>query len=157
MNKALIVIIVVISAYLGYTSINSEEDNASITSEKVSPVKEVNVQEKIVVTPVPENLYDNKKTTLDGRYILNITTKTTETSQVFAFSSNGTFKLNRHMISPNPAISGSIEGTYSITGNTINLVFPAVRDMEAFPVDTATMKIKSETELQYGNFIAILD
>ena len=108
MNKTLIVIIVVISAYLGYTSLTSEEDNSSNTSEKVTSAKEANVQEKIVVSPVTEDLYDNKKTTLDGRYVLNITTETTETSQVFKFSSDGTFALNRHMISPNPALSGNV-------------------------------------------------
>ncbi|MCI2285029.1 hypothetical protein L3081_18585 [Colwellia sp. MSW7] len=91
---------------------------------------------------------------LDGRYVLNITTETTETSQVFTFSSNGKFELNRQMISPNPDLAGTIEGTYFIKGNTVDLVFPAERDKMTFPVDTAEMTIKSETE--YGGLIASL-
>lgn len=157
MNKALIVIIVVISAYLGYTSINSEEDNTSIATENNSSAKELDNHKEIAVAPIAEVVYDNKNTTLDGHYVLNITTETTETSQVFSFSSNGTFKLNRHMISPNPALSGSIEGTYFIKGNTVHLVFPADRDNKTFSVDTAEMTIKSESELEYGGFIARLD
>ena len=61
------------------------------------------------------------------------------------------------MISPNPALAGSIEGTYFIQGNTINLVFPADRDKKTFSLDTAEMTIKSETELEYGGYIARLD
>ena len=157
MNKPLIVIIVVIAAYLGYNSLNNEENDTATTSETISSEKSLDSQEKIEDTPVPEDLYDNKNTTLDGRYVLNITTATTETSQVFTFSSNGTFELNRHMISPNPALSGNVAGTYSIKGNTIHLVFPAERDKKTFSVDTAEMTIKSETELEYGGFIARLD
>ena len=89
--------------------------------------------------------------------MLNITTDTTETSQEFTFSSDGTFELSRQMISPNPALAGSIEGTYFIQGNTINLVFPADRDKKTFLLDTAEMTIKSETELEYGGYIARLD
>ena len=152
MNKVLIVIVVVISAYLGYNSLTNEEDSTSITSEK-----SLDNQEKKMDIPVPEEVYDNNSTTLDGRYVLNITTDTTETSQVFTFSSDGTFELSRQMISPNPALAGSIEGTYFITGNTINLVFPADRDKKTFSLDTADMTIKSETELEYGGHIAHLD
>ena len=157
MNKALIVIIVVISTYLGYTSLTSEEESTGNTPASISSEKELANQKEIAVTPIAEVVYDNKNTTLDGRYVLNITTETTETSQVFSFSSNGTFELNRHMISPNPALSGSIEGTYFIKGNTVHLVFPADRDNKTFSVDTAEMTIKSESELEYGGFIARLD
>jgi len=152
MNKALIAIIVVISAYLGYQSLTNEEDNATMTSEQ-----SVAKQEIIEEAPVVEEVYDNKDTTLDGRYVLNITTETTETSQVFTFSSNGTFELSRQMISPNPELAGSIEGTYFIKGNTVHLVFPAERDKKTFSVDTGEMTIKSETELEYGAFIATRD
>jgi len=152
MNKVLIVIIVVISAYLAYGSLSNEEDNTAIASEK-----SLDIQEEIVETPILEEVYDNKNTTIEGRYVLNITTETTETSQEFTFSSDGTFELSRQMISPNPALAGSIEGTYFITGNTINLVFPADRDKKTFSLDTADMTIKSETELEYGGYIARLD
>jgi len=152
MNKILIVIIVVISAYLAYGSLTNEEDSTPITSEKT-----VVNQEAIEQTPEPEEVYNNTSSTIDGRYVLNITTDTTETSQVFTFSSNGTFELSRQMISPNPALAGSIEGTYFIQGNIINLVFPADRDKKTFSLDTTEMTIKSETELEYGGYIAHLD
>ena len=154
MNKALIVIIVIISAYLAYDAVNSKEETAPITS-----VKSKDIQEQVKEPPVPEETYtyDNKSTTLDGRYVLNITTETTETSQVFTFSKNGKFELNRQMISPNPELAGSVEGTYFIKGNTVHLVFPTDRDKKTFTVDTAEMVIKSETELEYSGFIAKLD
>jgi hypothetical protein len=152
MNKVLIVIIVVISAYLAYGSLSNEEESTPITSEKM-----VVNQEAIQQTPEPEELYENNGTTLDGRYVLNITTDTTETSQVFTFSSDGSFELSRQMISPNPALGGSIEGSYFITGNTVNLVFPTDRDKKVFSLDTADMTIKSETELEYGGSIAHRD
>ncbi|NQY88452.1 MAG: hypothetical protein HRT51_12050 [Colwellia sp.] len=152
MNKVLIGIVVVISAYLAYGSLTNEEDNTAITAEK-----SLAIQEEIEETPVPEDVYENTGTTIDGRYVLNITTDTTETSQEFTFSSDGTFELSRQMISPNPALAGSIEGTYFIQGNTINLVFPADRDKKTFSLDTAEMTIKSETELEYGGYIARLD
>jgi len=152
MNKILIVIIVVISAYLAYGSLTNEEDSTPITSEKT-----VVNQEAIEQTPEPEEVYNNTSSTIDGRYVLNITTDTTETSQVFTFSSNGTFELSRQMISPNPALAGSIEGTYFIQDNIINLVFPTDRDKKTFSLDTTEMTIKSETELEYGGYIAHLD
>ena len=152
MNKVLIVIVVVITAYLAFGSLNSTDDNTKIT-----PEKSLGSQEKIEEAPTPKEVYDNKNTTLDGRYILNITTDTSETSQVFTFSSDGTFELSRQMISPNPALAGSIEGTYFIQGNIVNLVFPVDRDKKTFTLDTADMIIKSETELEYGGFIAQRD
>lgn len=154
MNKALIVIIVIISAYLAYDAVNSKVETAPITL-----VKSKDIQEQVKETPVPEDTYtyDNKSTTLDGRYVLNITTETTETSQVFTFTKNGKFELSRQMISPDPALAGSIEGTYFIKGNTVHLVFPVDRDKKTFTVDTAEMTIKSETELEYSGFIARLD
>jgi hypothetical protein len=160
MNKVLIAIGVILSAYLIYSSLNSDDDNTPVATETF-----IDDQEDVVSTSgavetfveEAEDVYDNKSTTIDGRYVLNITTDTTETSQVFDFSSNGTFALNRKMISPNPALAGSVEGTYTIKGNIINLVFPDVRDKDTFSVDTAEMIIKSETELEYGGFIAVLD
>ncbi len=152
MNKALIAIIVVIAAYLAYGSLTNKENNTPVTSER-----NVVNQEASEEVPEPEEVYENKGTTIDGRYVLNITTDTTETSQVFTFSSNGTFELSRQMISPNPALAGSIEGTYFIQGNIINLVFPADRDKKTFSVDTAELTIKSETELEYSGYIARLD
>ena len=154
MNKALIVIIVVIAAYLGYNSLSNEEGT---TSENISSNKSLGNQEAIKDTAIPEEVYNNESTTLDGRYILNITTDLAESSQVFAFSSNGSFELSRSMISPNPALAGSIEGTYFIKGNTVHLVFPVDRDKKTFPVDTAEMTVMSETELKYGHFIARRD
>jgi len=148
MKKVLIVIIVVLSAYLAFTSMNESE----VTSEE-----SVGNQEIIQETPEPAEVYENNNSTIDGRYVLNITTETTETSQVFTFSSDETFELNRQMISPNPELTGTIEGTYFIKENTIHLVFPADRDKKTFSVDTAEMTIKSETELEYGGFIAHLD
>jgi hypothetical protein len=156
MNKVLIGIGIILSAYLIYSAVNSDDESTAITSEKVLDKQEI-TQNAAVIEEVVEDVYDNKSATIEGRYILNITTDTTETSQVFDFNSNGTFELNRKMISPNPALAGNIEGTYTITGNTINLVFPANRDKDTFSVDTAEMKIKSETELEYGGFIAVLD
>ncbi len=152
MNKVLIGIGVVLSAYLIYISVNNEEDNIPIASETF-----LENQENVESTLVPEVVYNNKSTTIDGRYVLNITTDTTETSQVFTFSSDGTFKLSRNMISPNPALAGTVEGSYTITGNTIDLVFPADRDKKTFSVDTAQMTIKSDTEIEYSSFIAVLD
>ena len=149
MNKILIGVIVVIAGYLAFTSISNEKEN---TTENT-----IVKQEKIEEIPVPENTYKNEKMTLDGTYILNITTDTTETSQVFTFSSDGTFELNRKMINPNPALAGSIQGTYFIQNNTVNLVFPADRDKKTFAVDTAEMTIISETELEYSGYIASLD
>jgi hypothetical protein len=160
MNKILIGIGVVLSAYLIYSSINNEEDITTVASETVSDNQEitkVDNQENTNETPVPEEVYDNNSTTIDGRYILNITTDTTKTSQVFTFSSNGTFELTRSMISPNPALGGSVEGSYKVTGNTIDLIFSVERDKETFPVDTGIMTIKSESELEYGGHIAVLD
>lgn len=155
MNKVLIVIIVIISAYLAYNSMSDTEENTSVTSS----TQRLDIKEQIKEAPVPEETYtyDNKSTSLDGRYILNITTETTETSQVFTFSSDGKFELSRQMISPDPSLAGSIEGTYFIKGNTVHLVFPADRDKKTFTVDTAEMTIKSETELEYSGFIAKLD
>jgi hypothetical protein len=152
MNKVLIVIIVVISAYLAYNSLNSAEDSTSITSEKSLDNKEIKMD-----IPAAEEVYDNNSTNLEGRYVLNITTDTTETSQVFTFSLNGTFELSRRMIRPNPALAGTIEGTYFIKGNTVHLVFPADRDKTTFSLDTTEMTIKSENELEYGGYIARLD
>lgn len=152
MNKVLIVIVVVISAYLAYGSLTNEEDSTPIASER-----SLDIKDEIEETPVPEEVYDNTSTTIEGRYVLNITTDTTETSQEFTFSSDGTFELSRQMINPNPALAGTIEGSYVIQGNIINLVFASDRDKDTFPVDTAEMTIKSETELEYGGFIARLD
>lgn len=160
MNKVLIAIGVILSAYLIYSSLNSEEDNTPVANEKLMVEQQEVVSKSGVIESFdeePEEVYDNKSSTIEGRYILNITTDTTETSQVFDFSSNGTFDLNRKMISPNPALAGSISGTYAIKGNIINLIFPADRDKDTFSVDTAEMIIKSETELEYGGFIAVLD
>jgi hypothetical protein len=160
MNKILIGIGVVLSAYLIYSSINNEEDITTVASETVSDNQEitkVDNQEITNETLVPEEVYDNNSTTIDGRYILNINTDTTKTSQVFTFSSNGTFELTRSMLSPNPALGGSVEGSYKVTGNTIDLLFPADRDKKAFSVDTAKMTIRSETEIAYNGFIAVLD
>lgn len=154
MNKILIGIGVVLSAYLIYSSMDNEEGKAPAVSETVISNQE-NVADTFVAEP--EDVYDNKSATIEGRYVLNITTDTTETSQVFIFNSNRTFELNRSMISPNPALAGEIVGTYTIVGNTINLVFPDDRDKDTFSVDTAEMIIKSETELEYGGFIAHLD
>ena len=155
MNKVLIVVIVIISAYLAYNSMSETE----VTTTNTTTNQRLDIQEQIKETPVPEETYtyDNKSTTLDGRYVLNITTETTETSQVFTFSKNGKFELNRQMISPDPALAGSTEGTYFIKGNIVHLVFPADRDKKTFTVDTAEMVIKSETELEYSGFIAKLD
>jgi len=152
MKKVLIIIIVVLSAYLAFTSINNSEDSSTVTPEEA-----VNTKGNIKQIIEPEEVYDNKNTTLDGRYVLNITTETTETSQVFTFYSDETFELSRQMISPNPALSGSIAGTYFIKGNIIHLVFPADRDKKTFSVDTSEMTIKSETELEYGGYIAHRD
>jgi hypothetical protein len=154
MNRILIIIIVVIGGYLAFTSLNSEETSVPVTA-KTS----LNTQDEIehIKEAVTEDVYDNKNTTLDGRYLLNITTETSETSQVFDFSSNGSFELSRQMIRPNPEVGGSIEGTYFIQGNTVHLVFPVDRDKKAFPLDTAEMTVISETELKYGNSIAVLD
>lgn len=156
MNKVLIGIGIILSAYLIYNAVSSEDESAAITSEKVLDKQDI-IENTAVIEEVVEDVYDNQSATIDGSYILNITTDTTETSQVFDFSSNGTFALNRKMISPNPELAGSVKGTYTITGNTINLVFPANRDKKTFSVDTAEMTIKSETELEYGGFIAVLD
>ena len=131
MNKVLIAVGVILSAYLIYSAVNGEEDSTPVaTEERMDEQQEVVSNSGVIESfeQEPEEVYDNKSTTIEGRYILNITTSTTETSQVFDFSSNGTFALNRKMISPNPALAGSIEGTYAIKGNIIKLVFPTDRD-----------------------------
>jgi hypothetical protein len=161
MNKVIIAIGVILSAYLIYSSLNSGEENTPVTAEKLMDEQQDAVSNTSNVIESfdeePEVVYDNKSSTIEGRYILNITTDTTETSQVFEFSSNGTFDLNRKMISPNPALGGTIEGTYTIKGNIINLIFSPDRNKDLFPVDTGTMTIKSDTELAYGSYIAVLD
>ena len=156
MNKILIGMGVLLSAYLIYTSVNNEEDTAPIALEK-SMNEQVKSEDTMVAVEQIEDVYDNTSATIEGRYVLNITTDTTETSQVFIFNSNRTFELNRSMISPNPALAGDIVGTYTIVGNIIKLVFPDDRDKDTFSVDTAEMIIKSETELEYSGFIAHLD
>lgn len=154
MNRILIIIIAVIGGYLAFTSFNNEETSTPIATEA-----SLNTQDEVehITETVAKEVYDNKNTTLDGRYLLNITTETSETSQVFNFSSNGSFELSRQMIRPNPEQGGSIEGTYFIQGNTVHLVFPVDRDKKTFPLDTAEMTVLSETELKYGNSIAVLD
>ena len=158
MNKILIAVGIILSAYLIYSSINSNDNVSDVSNE--NPVIEQPSKAETpsqMVEEIVEEVYDNKRRTLDGRYVLNITTETTETSQVFDFASNGTFTLSRKMISPDPSLAGTIIGTYTIKGNIINLAFPAERDKKTFSVDTAEMTIKSDTEIEYGGFIAYLD
>ena len=157
MNKILIAVGIIVSAYLIYSSMNSNDNNAKDTIETSTPESQTeSVSSPQQVEEIVEDVYDNKRKTLDGRYVLNISTETTETSQVFDFSTNGSFTLSRKMISPDPSLAGTVIGTYTIKGNTIHLSFPAERDKKTFSVDTAGMTIKSESEIEYGGFIAFL-
>ena len=147
MNKALIVIIVVISAYLIYGSFSNDE---KVSLEEVATVDK-NALDIADVPVTKEPAFENKSASLDGVYSLYIKSDLAETNQEFVFQPDGTFTLRRYVLEPKDDGRDVItNGTYTIEKNKVNLIFRENRDIDVFPEQLIILTIKRNGNLVYG-------
>jgi hypothetical protein len=151
MNKILIGIGVILSAYLIYTAVSNDEDTSPVLSEKTKETRDI-VEEPEIAAYVNTDKY------LDDSYSLVLETKLATTNQTYTFNRDMTFELRRYVVEPkNDPRDSTTSGTYSIDKNTVALTFKLQRDLEIFPEDVIMLKIIRNGNLKYGNFELIKD
>lgn len=152
MNKVIIAIGVVLSAYLIYTAVSNDDQN-EVDLEAVAKI------ETIVTKPNEEIVdeyadSDNDTEYLDGKYSLYYVTDVAETEQVYTFSKDKTFELSREIVVPashkNEQVS---KGTYEIIKNEVVLKFEEERNKKVFPENVITLKMLKDGNLKYNTLV----
>jgi hypothetical protein len=152
MNKVLIAIGVILSAYLIYTSVSSDDKN-EVDLEAVAKVETVVTKSN---DEIVDNYADSDNDTeyLDGKYSLYYVTEMAETDQVYTFSEDKTFELTREIVVPashnNEQVS---KGTYEIVKNEVVLKFEKERNRKYFPEDVIELKMLKDGNLEYDTLI----
>ena len=148
MNRILIIIIAVISAYLIYGSFSEDE---KVDLEQVVVVKETNLP---ITTELDDPSFENSEENLNESYTLSIKSDLGETNQELDLNSDNTFQFRRYVILPkSDKRDTTATGTYSIVKNDITLNFDSNRDVDVFPENVITLKMKKNGNLKYGIFI----
>ena len=150
MNKIVIGIGVVLSAYLIYTSVNNEEGEAPVSSEKMIENQEITEDTPVLEEVIP---YVNTEEYLDSRYSLLIESDLAKTNQEFTFTSDYNFELRRYVIVPeDDQRDSTTTGTYSMKKNEVTLTFELERDLDVFIEDIIILNMRRNGNLQYGPF-----
>ena len=153
MNKILIAIGVILSAYLIYTSVSKDDEvdlEAVAKIETVSTTKDNSDIQELDELADP----DQKTDFLDGSYSLYIATDIAETEQVFSFAENNTFELSRKIVVPtNDKRAEVSKGTYEVIKNEVVLKFEEERDLKVFPENMITLKMLKDGNLKYNTLV----
>jgi hypothetical protein len=151
MNRILIIIIAVVSAYLIYGSLSEDE--------KVDTEAVAKIETQVILKDTPEideDLIDPDSgiETLDGVYSAKIITNAAETIQEYTFNSNSTFEVDRRIVVPaNDRRSFIAKGTYEIVKNEVILTLNEDRNVKFFPKSKMTVKILKDDNLKYDTLI----
>lgn len=153
MNKALIVIIVVISAYLIYGSFSNDEKvdlGAVAKVETKSRLKDKPVE---VIEDELTNTDDTIKH-LDGIYSLYFVTDIAETEQEFIFYPDNTFKLTRRIVVPaDDHRDFMTKGSYAIIKNEVVMALEESRNTKFFPKSEMRLKMLKDGNLKFDTLI----
>jgi hypothetical protein len=151
MNRILIIIIAVVSAYLIYGSFSEDE---KLDTEAVAKI-----ETKVTLKDTPEideDLADPNSgmKTLDGVYSAKMITNAAETVQEYSFDSDGTFEVDRRIVVPaNDRRSFIAKGTYEIVKNEVILTLNEDRNVKFFPKSVMTLKLLKDDNLKYDTLI----
>lgn len=154
MSKVLIGIIVVIAGYLAFNSLNSEEDNSVVRTDK-----EVLDTKEITPEPVEEMILQSLKSVI-GDYGLQVTSSKGKkvTQQILSIKSDNTFEFRRFtMKTEGESIDESASGDFSYDKNMLVLTFSEQRNMTIFPEDQIHLTVNNDGNIDYNGFIFLKD
>lgn len=155
MNKVIIAIGVILSAYLIYTSVSNDDQN-EVDLEAVAKIETVTTTKSKANQETLEEYADEDNGTeyLEGKYSLYYVTDIAETNQVYTFTEDNTFELTRKIVVPaNDKRAEISKGTYEIVKNEVLLTFEDERNKKFFPENRITLKMLKDGNLEYDTLI----
>lgn len=160
MNRILIVVIVVIAGYLAFNSLNSEDDNSVVTTDKTISERNKKIVTELdnrSVVEVPEEaMVLQSFDSILGDYSLQITSHkgARENKQTLTVNEDNTFELRRYTLkSSEIAIDETASGDFSYDENILILTFSAKRNMTIFPNNELTLKVDNDGNIRFGSFV----
>ncbi|WP_339722879.1 hypothetical protein [uncultured Paraglaciecola sp.] len=145
MNKVLIGLGIILSAYLIYSAVSNEDTESNITTTE----QNIEVKEKQEMYEEYQ-LSDDDQAGVYGTYAIIVENEKMAAKQVYTLNSDGTFDHTRTMSRPKD-LSGNSTGSYVLNKNLITLTFAEDRDTTVFPLQIIEMALLKNGNLKSGN------
>lgn len=158
MNKILLPFVILLSAYLAFTSLTSTDEEKPVVAKNLPIVES---QKPVIPTmtvdennPVKGFLLNTEQYSFEfGTYSGSISTDTLEANISVTLNEDGTYRHSRFMKKPTPNLNGMVEGQYKVEGNYISVLFPEDRDLSIFSSKQAEFKVEKNGTLTTGGYV----
>jgi len=155
MKKILIIVIVTLSCYLGYTQLMGNEGENRVTVEDKVEENVINTSgiERVEEDPALETGVDISKISYFGLYSQHRKTDTFDAELIVEILDDTNYRHKRIVTKNGQLQEAEVQGEYKIiNGSVVQLFYPEDRDKTIFPTPKALFTIKEDGSLVSGDW-----